>query len=258
MVLLIGNFSNNIKRFMSIFLKNIFNYFIFKIKNTLSPIKTVIKYPHLQLHGRVVLRNCNIDNTVKVYHESQISNTRIEAFSYIGSNSKIMNCSIGKFCSIAPNVKIGLGIHPTNFISTYPGFYSSKASGVYKINTEENVVEHKRVHIKNDVWIGDNVTIVDGVTIGNGAIIAAGSVVTKDVKPYAIVGGVPAKVIKTRFEDKQITLLENFKWWDKDLEWIRAHSKLFLNRDSFFTMLLEQKGDLTKVTKRRNNDQKNY
>ena len=71
-------------------------------------------------------------------------------------------------------------------------------------------------HIGNDVWIGLNATILDGVTIGDGAIVAAGAVVTKDVPPYAVVAGVPAKIIKYRFTESQIDFLLKFRWWEKD------------------------------------------
>ncbi len=83
--------------------------------------------------------------------------------------------------------------------------------------------------IGNDVWIGANVLILDGVTIGNGAIIAAGAVVTKDVPPYAVVGGVPAKIIKYRFNKEEIDFLEQLKWWEKDEKWLTEYGKYFNN-----------------------------
>ena len=79
------------------------------------------------------------------------------------------------------------------------------------------------------MWIGYNVTILGGVSIGDGAIVAAGAVVTKDVEPYTIVGGVPAKPLKKRFTDEQIEFLLGFKWWEKDREWIKENKDYFLN-----------------------------
>lgn len=150
-----------------------------------------------------------------VYENTQIINTKVGDYTYIGGSNKIQNATIGKFCSIGSEVLIGLGIHPTNLKSTYPGFYTN--SEYYRVNKEYefNGDEYKQVNIGNDVWIGTRATILDGVNIGDGAIIAAGAVVTKEVPPYAIVGGVPAKVIKYRFSESRITELLDEKWWDK-------------------------------------------
>lgn len=150
-----------------------------------------------------------------VYENTQIINTKVGDYTYIGGSNKIQNATIGKFCSIGSEVLIGLGIHPTNLKSTYPGFYTN--SEYYRVNKEYefNGDEYKQVNIGNDVWIGTRATILDGVNIGDGAIIAAGAVVTKEVPPYAIVGGVPAKVIKYRFSESRIKELLDEKWWDK-------------------------------------------
>lgn len=149
-----------------------------------------------------------------VYENTQIINTKVGDYTYIGGSNKIQNATIGKFCSIGSEVLIGLGIHPTNLKSTYPGFYTN--SEYYRVNKEYefNGDEYKQVNIGNDVWIGTRATILDGVNIGDGAIIATGAVVTKDVPPYAIVGGVPATVIKYRFTEERIKELLNERWWD--------------------------------------------
>jgi acetyltransferase-like isoleucine patch superfamily enzyme len=150
-----------------------------------------------------------------VYDHTILVGVSIGDYSYIGGNCKIQYATIGKFCSIGPDVRIGLGIHPTHFKSTYPGFYTN--SDYYRVDKLYNFdgEEYKKVEIGNDVWIGARATILDGVKVGDGAVIAAGAVVTKDVPPYAIVGGVPAKVIKYRFDDKRIKELLNEQWWDK-------------------------------------------
>lgn len=120
--------------------------------------------------------------------------------------------NIGKYCSIARNVVFDSGFnHNTNFVSTYP-FFAMTGKG------ETNVVCKGDITIKNDVWICENVLIMSGVTIGSGSVIGANSIVTKDVEPYSIVAGSPAKHIKYRFDlDHRIALLE-LSWWNWDKE----------------------------------------
>lgn len=216
----------------------LFQYFIHIIKNNLRSVKTILKYPNIHIaHGVEIGLNCNFGKNIKLYKNVVIVNSIVDDYSYIGGNSEIKNCSIGKFCSIAPDVKIGLGMHPTDKISTYPGFYSQSASGVVKIGYDPLIIEEKRVIVGNDVWIGTRSMIIDGVIIGNGAIIAAGSVVTKDVKPYEVVGGVPAKNIKYRFSEEEIKQLEEFRWWDRGLDFCRENVDLFLKPEYFFDFI---------------------
>ena len=138
----------------------------------------------------------------------------LDDYSYIARNCNATNVKIGKFCSIGPNFCCGLGLHPTNGISTAPMFYSkAKQNGVSLVN-EVVYEEQKQTIIGNDVFIGANVTIVDGVIIGDGAVIGAGAVVVKDLPPYAVAVGVPAKVIKYRFDEQTIKRLLEMQWWN--------------------------------------------
>jgi len=145
---------------------------------------------------------------------SYIYTSKIGRHTYAVS-AKIVNSNIGAFCSIGPDVKIGgLGTHPTQWISSHPVFYSTlKQSGV-SFAKADLFKELNPCIIGNDVWIGAHALILDGVTIGDGAIIAAGAIVTKDVPPYAIVGGIPARTIKYRFPEQVITCLLEWQWWE--------------------------------------------
>ena len=142
---------------------------------------------------------------------------------------------IGAFCSIGPNTKI-LGTHVyKNRISTHPFLEFSEHGNYSTLNpTEEYQALNGITRIGNDVWIGSDVSIKPGITIGNGAIIGANSVVSKDVPSYAIVGGVPAQLIKYRYEEEKVTILNKVKWWNwSDLK-IKNNINLFLNEDDFF------------------------
>jgi acetyltransferase-like isoleucine patch superfamily enzyme len=122
---------------------------------------------------------------------------------------------IGAFCSIGSRVVLGHGKHPTDFLSTSPYFYFQELG--YKSNSTPSMDQFwfiEPIRIGNDVWIGDGVFVKNGVTIGDGAIVAARSVVTKDVAPYTVVAGVPAKVIRHRFDQQTVEDLLALKWWN--------------------------------------------
>ena len=175
---------------------------------------------------------------VKVFSEAKIGGCHIGPYSYVGQRCHFARTTIGPFCSIGPEVLCGLGAHPTHFVSTYPGFYSRAAGGATFFGTQHEYARHDKqgVAIGADVWIGARATIVGGITIGHGAVIAAGAMVTKDVPPYAIVGGVPAKLIRYRFETTVIDQLTESRWWEMPEEALRALSayahdpSLFLNQ----------------------------
>ena len=169
-------------------------------------------------------RNSYFGNYNVLYEGVILTNVTLGDFTYIASYSNLSNTDIGKFSSIGPEVRAGLGKHPTrNFVSTHPAFFSSLAQSNITFSTESVFEEFAKINIGNDVWIGARAIILDGVNIGDGAIIAAGALVTKDVPNYAVVGGVPAKIIRYRFEENDIAFLMNIKWWDKDISWLREN-----------------------------------
>lgn len=148
-------------------------------------------------------------------------NSIIGDYSYVNSNSSIENATIGKYCSISSGVYISPYNHKSEYVSTSP-------------HNRYYVEEEKRVKIGNDVLISLNAIILEGISIGDGAIIAAGAIVTKDVKPYEVVGGVPAKHVRYRFDEERINYLLNLKWWDRKYSLIKKNSDFFNNRQEYF------------------------
>ncbi len=194
-----------------------------------------MKHKNLQLEYMVEVKNCQFGIYNKIYKFSRLRDSELGDFSYVARNCQIYQTKIGKFTCIGPNVNTGMGAHPSaEFVSSHPLFYSTLGQSSGLVIVDKNLFdEFPETVIGNDVWIGNNVTIKYGITIGDGAIIGSGAVVTKDVEPYSIVGGTPAKIIKYRFEKDQIAFLQEFKWWDRDLEWIKANKEQFTNINEF-------------------------
>lgn len=180
------------------------------------------------------ISNVNISVPCKIDDNCTISNLQIGAYSYIAKGCKIKNVSIGKFCSIGPEVYTGFGLHPTNLLSTSPVFYSNQKQCGMCLTENTLFEESPTTTIGNDVWIGARVIIKDGVKIGNGAIIGAGAVVVNDVEPYAIVGGVPAKIIRHRFNNSQIEKLEKIEWWNWEINRLKSNQAFFVNSTQAF------------------------
>ena len=192
------------------------------------------KNKNLKISGNSVIINTILGKNNSI-QAATLNNSKLGDFSYVGLNGYLNHVDVGKFTCIGPHVQIGLGEHPIKgFVSVHPAFYSPIKQVGLSFSDKFYFKEFHKTIIGNDVWIGANVVIIGGVKIGNGAVIAAGAVVVKDVPAYSLVGGVPAKIIKSRFEDDEIRKLQEFAWWDRDTEWLKKNFKKFHSINTFF------------------------
>ena len=158
-----------------------------------------------------------------------IHGCRLGYGSYINNNGDFSHADIGYYTSIGANVTTAVGSHPLNgYAALHPAFtYKKKVFGFSYVDQDTYEDKTERISIGSDVWIGNNVVILDGAKIGDGAVVGAGSVVKGELPPYSINAGVPAKTIRYRFSDEEISRLLKLKWWEKDENWIRSHIKDF-------------------------------
>ena len=180
-----------------------------------------------KIQGKAIV-NSLIHKTSKVEAGSSVINSTIDKHSFCGYNCEVNNAKIGSFCSIANHVIIGGGMHPIQWVSTSPVFYEGRDSVKAKFSEFKRETPKKTI-IGNDVWIGECAILKQGITIGHGAIVGMGSVVTKDVEPYSIIGGCPAKEIRKRFEPNVIIRLLDSSWWnlpESKLKTVSKHIKV--------------------------------
>jgi chloramphenicol O-acetyltransferase type B len=172
-----------------------------------------------------------LGDNVTVHHDCCLIDVSIGDFSYVSTGCWLNFTQIGKFCSLGAQVMSGCGEHPLNFISTNPVFFSTFTQSGVTFAQKDHFEEKKCINIGHDVWIGARTFIKDGIKIGNGAVVAAGAVVVKDVPDYAIVGGVPAKIIRYRFSAEIIEQLLKIEWWNWSIERLRSAQSYFVTED---------------------------
>ncbi len=186
-----------------------------------------------KIFNRAAVKNSRIDATAKADIGSVVVNSELGRYSYIGEHTSLLYTKVGSFTSISNYCAIGGGSHPTDWVSTSPVFNSSK-SILRKSFSANSYNPYKEIIIGNDVWIGSHCLIKSGITIADGAVIGMGSVVTKDVGPYEIWAGNPAKLIRKRFADDTINALLNEKWWLWEESKIREKADSFNDVQAFF------------------------
>ncbi len=165
-------------------------------------------------NGCRIATDVSIGERTHILSNCFINNSQIGNYTYISRNALVQNSIIGNYCSISHDFICGLGNHPLDMFSTSPLFYKTKNTfHMTVIEQDSQFEDYKPIVIGNDVWIGARVIVMDGVKIGDGAVIAAGAVVTKDVPPYAVVGGIPAKIIKYRCSIEKIIKYRESEWW---------------------------------------------
>lgn len=175
------------------------------------------------VHWDTAINDSVIEERVLISKGASLNNSTIGRYTSVGRGSKINYSDIGSFCSISWDSTIGATSHPVNRITTHAFPYVPYAGQFVAERTQEI----KKTRIGNDVWIGANSVILPGVNISDGAVIGAGSVVTKDVPPYGIVAGVPAQLIRYRFEEATIKQLLRLQWWKWPREKIQKNIALF-------------------------------
>ena len=185
-----------------------------------------------------IINHNHYKHLIELHYTSRITNSDNPSFQtlvyYEELTENDAKLKIGKYCSIAPKVSFYLGgNHNINRISTWLPPLE------WEFDSKRDLLTKGDIIIENDVWVGRDVTILSGVKIGNGSVIGTGSVVAKDVEPYSIMVGNPAKCIKKRFSDEQIEFLQKTKWWDLDINVIKENSKIIFGEsfDDFIKIM---------------------
>lgn len=190
------------------------------------------------LAGSSFGKNCRLSGPL------QIRDSTLGDYSYVEPYCRISGATIGKFCSIAPSCVIAPLSHPFDRVSTHPAFYlRSKRYAYHFVDESDDPSADIPTSIGHDVWLGANVFVKRGVTIGDGAIVGAGAVVIKDVPPYTIAAGVPAKVIRERFDPETARRIQASKWWDRNDDWLGRYASKIHDVEAF---LQQAESDLSR------------
>ena len=198
------------------------------------------KFPRSVIHnGATADAHSKLGEYAVLFRDASLINSTLGAYSYLQSGSVACNAEIGKFCSIARGVDIGLSQHSISHVSSHPMFFLKNTPLPKIFCKRDYFITSSKTIIEHDVWIGQKAMIMSGIKIATGAVIGAGAVVTIDVPPYAIVGGIPAKIIKFRFNEHIRNQLQLSKWWEMPEEWLMTNHLLFQNPEQLLHALDE-------------------
>ena len=197
------------------------------------------RFPLCVFHtGATVSPDSRVGNYAVLFANVSLESTNIGAYSYVQSGTLLTNVEIGPFCSIAGGVLAGLASHPMNMVSTSPVFYDCGQPLPRFFTQKRLVTAHlPRTVIGADVWIGQGAMIKAGVVVGVGAVIGAGAIVTRDVPAYAIVTGIPARTIRSRFPEEICRRLVGSRWWERPDSELERLAELFPEPERLLAML---------------------
>jgi len=197
------------------------------------------RFPLSVFHpGSVVSQDSNVGNYSVLFANVGLESANLGAYSYVQSGSLLTNVEVGPFCSIAGGVIVGLASHPMHLVSTSPVFYDCEQPLPRFFTRERLVTTHlPRTIINADVWIGQNAMIKAGINIGVGAVVGAGAIVTRDVPPYTIVTGIPARPTRTRFSQDICRRLLESRWWERSDAELERLAELFAVPDRLLAAL---------------------
>lgn len=199
-----------------------------KIQEIRARKKVLSSNPGLWLGKSVAVSDSVFEGSNRIGDHSYINSSSFGKYTYIGPRCIVNYAILGRYCAIAPDVMIGTGGHPIEQnVSVHPLFYLNRPEIGWDFSKEDHFNEFGETKIGHDVWIGTKVTIRDGITVGNGAVVGAGAVVVRNLEPFGIYVGAPARLLRFRYPSDIIERLEAFSWWDRDLDWLRDNAEAF-------------------------------
>ena len=214
-----------IMRHLTGFAAALYRIFIYPVKRFLLECST----RSILMPGSYISKDSLLEGRNYLGKNAALHGSKLGYGSYINNNSDFSHTDIGYYTSIGANVTTAVGSHPLDgSVAMHPAFTNrSKTFGFSYTDKDTFTDNTDRISIGSDVWIGNNVVILDGAKIGDGAVVGAGSLVKGELPPYSINAGVPAKTIRYRFSEEEISELLKLKWWEKDEKWIRSHIEDF-------------------------------